>query len=278
MMNTKELRTIITNRLKTAGNAEAAAISAVLLMRGLNLTKTELIIGDYVPTNEQIKLLDEWVKRAEKDEPVQYIVGETEFMSLKFKVYKGVLIPRADTEILVSEVLERVKDKKSPVIWDLCCGSGCIGISLAYYKKDLSARLADISRTALNVSDDNINEYNLSDRVKTVCFDVLTDEMPCAADCVVSNPPYIAHDVIGGLDKNVRCFEPSLALDGGADGLDFYRKIAANAKIKDGGILAFEIGFDRKDEVEEILEQKRYQNIKTVNDIENRPRVVIGTR
>ena len=80
MMNTKELRTIITNRLKTAGNAEAAAISAVLLMRGLNLTKTELIIGDYVPTNEQIKLLDEWDKSAEKDEQVQYIVGETEFM------------------------------------------------------------------------------------------------------------------------------------------------------------------------------------------------------
>lgn len=277
-MKTKELRTIITNRLKTAGNADAAAISAVLLMHGLNLTKTELIIGDYVPTNEQIKQIDEWVKRAMADEPVQYIVGETEFMSLKFKVCKDVLIPRADTEILVSEVLERVEDKRSPVIWDLCSGSGCIGISLAYYKKDLSAWLADISRAALNVSEENINEYNLRDRVKTVCFDVMTDEMPCTADCVVSNPPYIAHDIIGVLDKNVRCFEPSLALDGGVDGLDFYRRIAANAKIKNGGILAFEIGFDQKDEVEEILEQKRYRNIKTVNDIENRPRVVIGTR
>lgn len=277
-MNVKDLRHIITNRLKPAEVADAAAISAVLIMRCFNLTKTQLIIGDYEPSENEMTLIEEWTRRAESGEPVQYIVGETEFMSLNFKVNSGVLIPRADTETLVSVALEKLKNLKSPQIWDLCCGSGCIGISLAHYKKDLSVTLADISNAALDVSRENIKVHNLTDRVKAVRFDVLKDEMPCAADCIVSNPPYIAHNVIDGLDKNVRCFEPKLALDGGVDGLDFYRKIAANAKLKSGGFLVFEIGFDQKYAVEEIMKQNNYHNISTINDIENRPRVVLGTR
>lgn len=277
-MDTKELRSVITNRLKTAEVADAAAISAVLLMKGFNLTKTQLVIGDYEPTEEELMLIQKWTRRAETGEPVQYIVGETEFMSLNFKVRSGVLIPRPDTEILVSAVLDRLKDVKSANVWDLCCGSGCIGLSLAYYKKDLTVTLADISSIALNVSEENIIRHNLVNRVKTLHFDVMCDVMPYEADCVVSNPPYIAHNDIDGLEKNVRLFEPHSALDGGNDGLDFYRKIAASVKIKKGGILAFEIGFGQKDSVEKILGHNGYSEVTTINDIENRPRVVIGLR
>lgn len=277
-MNTKELRKSIINRLRTAGIAEASAISAVLLMHGLKIDKTRLIIGEYVPSREQAELIERWVERAESGEPVQYIVGESEFMSLKFKIRDGVLIPRADTEILVSAVLGKVKDKKMYDVWDLCCGSGCIGISLAHYAENLTVTLADISDTALRVSAENIKAHNLESRTKVIRFDVLSDEMPYEADGIVSNPPYIARGTINSLDRGVRCFEPKIALDGGDDGLDFYRRIASFAKIKKGGFLAFEIGFDQKESVAGILKSENYRDIKTMNDIENRPRVVIGTK
>ncbi len=246
----------------------------LIIINELGLSKTQLILGDLDVNEEKIHKIMQKVSRLKDGEPVQYILGKAEFMSLEFEVNPSVLIPRADTELLVETVIERTPDNSE--IMDIGCGSGCIGISLAHYMNNVAVTLVDISKDALKTAKRNAEKNGVLSKVSFVKHDILKKMPDTLVDCVVSNPPYIRDEVIKTLDKKVRDFEPYTALSGGEDGLIFYRRIAQAAPLKSGGLLAFEIGFDQGDAVSLILEENGYKNIEILKDIEGRDRTVLG--
>ncbi|MCI8337270.1 MAG: peptide chain release factor N(5)-glutamine methyltransferase [Lachnospiraceae bacterium] len=204
--------------------------------------------------------------------PVQQITGEQEFMGLPFSVNENVLIPRQDTEILVETVLPMVEGKR---VLDLCTGTGCIAISLAVLGKPECCLGTDISREALQVAEHN--HRRLGGPVSFIESD-LFDRVGGIFDLIVSNPPYIPPAVISGLEEEVRVHEPRIALDGGEDGLDFYRRIVAEAGnfLRPGGILAFEIGHDQGREVERLMKEAGYASLRCKKDYAGHDRVVLG--
>lgn len=216
------------------------------------------------------------VKRLILGEPLQYITGIQEFMKLNFLVTKDVLIPRPDTEILVEEVIRKAENISNPVILDLCTGSGAIAVSLAKYIKNVHICAVDISSKALEIAKKNAElngvknniefiESNLFDKIKERKFDI-----------IVSNPPYIETETIKTLSKDVQS-EPKIALDGGKDGLDFYRKIADSGSkyLNRQGYICLEIGYNQKIAVRQILEnKKRYVNINCIKDLCGNDRVI----
>lgn len=214
-------------------------------------------------------------------EPVAYIIGEWEFYGLTLDICRDVLIPRSDTETLVERALEHLKDKTGPVrVLDLCAGSGCIGLAVAHHCPNASVVLADWSEDALRVCRQNIRRCGMSGQVSSARVNAL--EAPPALltefDLIVSNPPYIPTADLAGLDVSVRDYEPHMALDGGEDGLDFYRAIASKWKnaLNDGGTLIFEIGYDQAPQVEYILAANGYGEIQTFKDPGDHWRVVEG--
>lgn len=220
--------------------------------------------------------------RRKQGEPLQYITGKQEFMSINFLVGPGVLIPRPDTEILVEEVLKLIKDIPGPVIADAGCGSGAIGISLAYYNKSAFVYMLDIMDDPLNYTNINAEEAGVCDRINIQRSDMLKElyKLDIKLDVIVSNPPYIKETVIPELMKEVKDYEPYEALSGGMDGLCFYRSITEDAAelLKEGGILAFEIGYDQKEEVSDILKNNGFRDIKCIKDLAGLDRVVTGIR
>ena len=214
--------------------------------------------------------------------PLQYITNSQEFMGLDFYVQEGVLIPRPDTETLVELVINIAKEKynnQNIRILDLGTGSGAIGISLAYYLKNSLVTAIDISDIALETTNINIEKHNLSNIkvIKGNIFEeILSDEK---FNFVVSNPPYIEKDTIKNLQREVSYYEPKLALDGGNDGLDYYRRIAELFKgiHEKNGVLVVEIGNEQKKSVEEIFENiGLFKTIETHKDLSGNDRVVVG--
>ena len=252
-----------------------SADAGVIIMHVLGITKTQLIMGDMLVEKLAEDKIFSLAGRRCNGVPVQYLTGECEFMSLKFKVNKSVLIPRADTEILVEALIERFGNKKIRIA-DIGCGSGCIGISLLHYLNNATVAAVDISKGAIGTAKENALLNNVSERISFLECDIMQNIPDIVADCIVSNPPYIRSDVIPMLEKSVKEFEPYSALDGGIDGLDFYRRIAKYIKPVQNGILAFETGYDQGDAVAEILSQNSYTNIEIIKDIEGRQRVVLG--
>lgn len=250
----------------------------VLLQYVLKKPREYLIIYDRnevtpVQRENYIKV----IRRLLEGEPLQYIIGRQEFMKLNFLVNKDVLIPRQDTEILVEEVINIAEKIPNPVILDLCTGSGAIAVSLAKYIKNSKIYASDISKNALRVARENAKlngvlnniefiESNLFDKIKDLKFDI-----------IVSNPPYIRTDEIKTLNIDVRN-EPKLALDGGKDGLDFYKKITENAfqYLNRQGYLCFEIGYDQKIDVLNIIKkQGRYIETYSKKDLCQNDRVIV---
>ena len=221
------------------------------------------------------KILKDALDRRIKGEPCAYITGETEFMSLPFKVDKNVLIPRQDTENLVEFLISTAKGDES--ILDLCTGSGCIGISLRKYIKNSSVTMVDISDGAIEKAKENA-ELNKAE-VTIIKDDVLNPLHRYGQyDILVSNPPYIEKEVIKTLESQGKDVEPYLALEGGEDGLVFYRKIAKDFKkhIKKGGRCAFEIGFNQGEAVKKILDDNGFKNTEIIKDYNNNDRIVTG--
>lgn len=189
--------------------------------------------------------LTEAVERLKTREPLAYILGEWYFRNETYKVTPDVLIPRPETEHIVEKVVSLCP--RGGRILDLCTGSGCIAISSLCERKDITAAAVDISEKALAIAKENAVINGVSDRISFVQADVLHgDKIEGKYDVIVSNPPYIRSDVIPGLEPEVQC-EPKLALDGGEDGLDFYRAIEKYymANLNDGGYTVFEIGYDQ---------------------------------
>ncbi len=267
--------------LKEAEKQSAHLDASVLLCHALNVDKAYLIINSEKEVSEDIeKTYLGFIEKRKNDMPVSYITNQKEFMSLDFYVDKNVLIPRPDTEVLVEHIIDLGFEE--PKILDLCSGSGCIGISLAHYIKGAKVSMVDISDIALEISKKNAE--NILSSLENVQFykkDVLNDDFSSfqGFDILVSNPPYIDKKTMKTLEKNVFDFEPHLALDGGEDGLMFYRKISEIAPkiLKSGGILAFEIGDTQAKDVYNIMEENGFSNIKIIKDLAGKDRVLEGS-
>ena len=276
----KELRKKAIKKLADAENISPHADVDFVLVNMLGINKTDIIIGEREMTEEEQKKLENAVERICLGEPVQYVVGSCEFMSLKFEVNPSVLIPRADTETLVETVMDFCRETEKTKILEIGCGSGCVSVSLAYYLKEVKVFAIDISEKALETSVKNAAALGVADRIEFFRHDIMSGfpDIEGGVDVVVSNPPYIPQKDIDELEKKVKAYEPRTALDGGTDGLDFYRKIASCAKLNNGGMLAFEVGFDQAEAVKKILHECGYKNIKSVKDLSGIERVITGIK
>ena len=208
---------------------------------------------------------------------MQHITHQQEFMKLMFYVDENVLIPRPDTEILVEEVIKLAKSINAKKILDLCTGSGAIAVSLAKYIEGSQITATDISRKALSIAKLNATNNDVEDRITFVSSDLFQNISEEKYDIIVSNPPYIKRKVIKTLDEEVKR-EPIIALDGGNDGLDFYKKIIGNAYqyLKYKGYLCLEIGYDQKDEVIDLInKEEKYIDTYSKKDLFDNDRIVI---
>ncbi len=223
-------------------------------------------------SNLQYNQYMDLIKKRADNLPLQYIIGYQDFMGLKIKVNKDVLIPRLDTEVLVEEILKVSKGKD---VLDLCTGSGCIIISLMKYGSINSGIGADISKNALAIARENatINWLDVN-FVESDLFSNVEDKF----DIIVSNPPYIPKNDISGLSKEVRDHEPHLALDGKEDGLYYYRQIAKELKeyLRPKGFVFFEIGYNQAEALTKILEAKGIEEIEVLKDLAGLDRIIKG--
>lgn len=243
----------------------------LLLAYSMGISKDDLI--KYTEcSDKQYEAFFLNVRRRSAGEPFSYITGFKEFMKLNFKVNEFTLIPREDTEILVQEAINSGKTK----VLDMCTGSGCIAISLAKYIKNSSVDAVDISKGALEVAKENTN---LNGVLVNFIESNLFEKVDSKYELIVSNPPYIPTGEIGALQIEVKN-EPKLALDGGDDGLDFYKIISKEAvnHLEKDGILMFEIGYNQALAVSSVLEKDGYINIKVVKDLSGNDRVVVAER
>ena len=260
-------------KIDTNGNADRDWIMAEVL----NIPRSEVANLKFVWSNDFEKMLA-LAKERSTGKPLQQVFGYTDFYGMKINVNSDVLCPRPETEYLVEEVSRLIKQDNLQAVLDLCTGSGAIALVVKRDNPNVAVTASDISEKALMVAKQNAEQNNLQiDFVVSNLFDNINGEF----DLIVSNPPYIKTDVIGMLDPEVRFFEPNIALDGGKDGLDFYRKIVENAKnhLKIGGILAFEIGFDQKESVTEILTNCKtavFEDIRCLQDLEKNDRMIFA--
>ena len=261
--------------LKKQGIEDFKSDARFLMQYFLGCNSTEYILRQKAEVSESYF---ELVQKRLSGIPVQYITESAEFMSLEFYVNESVLIPRQDTEILVEKALEFLKDKKSPDIYDICTGSGCIAVSVSKMAK-VKVKAIDISEKALNVAKINA-EKNMAD-VTFVKDDILNTSINFSgADLILSNPPYIRTDEIEKLDITVKNAEPYIALDGGFDGLKFYRKISQIAfdSLNNGGAVIFEIGFDQGDDLKKILTATGFKDIEIIKDYSGNDRVAFAIK
>lgn len=251
----------------------------LLMQYVLEKPRQYLIIYDNEPlTRQQEDKFFDGISKLSKDIPIEHITHKKEFMKLDFFVDENVLIPRQDTETLVEEVIEIAKKINAKKILDLCTGSGAIAISLAKYLPNTQMTALDISSKALEVAKLNAKTNNVESQITFVESNLLENLPKEKYDIIVSNPPYIKQDIIKELDREVQK-EPHIALDGGKDGLDFYRKIIDSGYeyLKYGGYLCLEIGYDQKEEVMNLLDNNgQYINKICIKDLYDNDRVIIA--
>lgn len=258
-----------------------AQLDARLLLEhvcGTNIQTMLLDPGRIVPA-QTVASYRELLLRRSGREPLAYIVGSSDFMGLTFEVDHNVLIPEQDTENLIEEVMKETCDGDR--ILDLCTGSGCILLSLLNYSNGSTGVGTDLSREALAVAQRNADRLGLSERAVFRFGDLFEAvEENERFDLVVSNPPYIRSEVIKGLAPEVRDHEPGMALDGGADGLYFYRKIIPGAAkhLVTGGMLYLEIGYDQAEAVTALMNEAGYYEVRTIRDYGGNDRVVCGIK
>lgn len=295
----KELIKIGQTQLEEAGVADAAIDSKELYCFMMGYDKVSLMMHwqDVLQDNQCEAYFDLIQRRAERV-PLQHITEEQEFMGLSFKVNENVLIPRQDTETMVEDAIELVTKgtlrrneylqdkgmKAGAEILDLCCGSGAIGISLASNISKAKVTCSDISESALAVAKENASRNDCKIKfIQSSMFDSKAFEGTFGKkkyDLIISNPPYIESHEIDVLEPEVRDHEPRLALDGGEDGLDFYRMIAEDAweHLKKNGCIMLEIGYNQKDAVKEILRQtEKYDKIVGLTDLTGKDRIVVAS-
>lgn len=274
-MNYRKLYETGKDRLEKAGIQEAALDARLLLEEVCRTDRNTLLVhGDRAVTEEEETQFCIFIERRSTHEPLQQITGWQEFMGLRFSVTEDVLVPRQDTETLVEEVMRYLRDGME--ILDVCTGSGCILLSLLRYSNGCRGVGCDISEKALAVAGQNAKELGISAQfIQSDLFESIEGRF----EYIVSNPPYIRKDMIPTLMEEVRDHEPLIALDGGEDGLDFYRKITREATehLYSGGMLFFEIGYDQGEAVKLLMEEEGYEEVTVSQDLAGLDRVVYGT-
>lgn len=261
------------DRLRDAGIAEADLDAAYLLEYVLHIDRMAFLMDKEkeVSLEDASRYMEQIEVRA-KHIPLQHITGEQEFMGYSFLVNEHVLIPRQDTEVLVEQVAKLADGKR---VLDVCTGSGCIILSLDQLCNLTKAVGVDLSTEALKVA--RANGMRLDSSVEWIESDLFAN-VTGTFDIIVSNPPYIETKVIDGLMEEVRCHEPMMALDGGEDGLYFYRKIVEESPkyLTNNGYLCFEIGYNQGEEVKALMEHAGFQECQVIKDLAGLNRVVMG--
>lgn len=270
-------------RLRAAGVESAQLEAREIVCYAADKSREQFYRDSALYASAQVEnRVEELLNRRLAGEPVAYIIGEWEFYGLPLDISRDVLIPRMDTELLAERaiLLARAAGEGARVL-DLCAGSGCVGLAVAANVPACRAVLADVSEGAIQVCKRNVRRNDLNARVACVLADAL--QTPSSAlwdfDVIACNPPYIPTGDLEGLDLSVRDYEPRLALDGGPDGLDYYRAIASGWKsaLRLGGSLLFEVGIGQAPAVETILASNGYEDIQTYQDTAGIWRVVQGT-
>ncbi len=241
--------------------------------------QTLLLDGERAVTDNEAELYRRLLKRRCSREPLAYILGKWDFMGLEFGVSSDVLIPEQDTENLVEEVMREVCDGDR--ILDLCTGSGCILLSLLNYSNGSTGVGTDLSEGAIAVAKENALKLGLSERCDWKAGDLFEAVDPGEKfDIIVSNPPYIRSETIGELAPEVRIHEPRMALDGGDDGLYFYKRIILEAAdyLRTGGMLFLEIGYDQAEQVGALMKDAGYYEVRTIKDYGGNDRIVCGIK
>ena len=272
-MTLKELFQLCSNSLEFSDSPEFEA--TCIFEDLLSISKSKIFFDDIKVTDEQIKVVESIINRRKNGEPLQYILGKWDFYDMTFYVGKGALIPRPETETLVDFALEKIKDIENPVIYDLCAGSGCIGLTIANHRKDAKVFLLEKEEGALKYLKSNKEKYNLDNTflIHGDLFEIDFSNLP-NPDVILSNPPYIPASEIAGLQKEVH-FEPITALDGGIDGLDFYRCLAEKwaSKLRKNGYIALECGEEQSDDIINLFNGKYSEN-QVIYDFNNIDRIV----
>ena len=273
----------IRQQLRRAGIEEATLEARELVCFGTNKSREELARdGGLYASPELEHRVRDLVRRHLEGEPVAYLIGEWEFYGLPLDISRDVLIPRMDTELLAERGILKAREAgEGARVLDLCAGSGCVGLAVAANVPACRVVLGELSEGALRVCKQNVRRNSLNARVTCVSVNAL--EPPASAlwdfDIIACNPPYIPTGDIPGLDVSVRDYEPHMALDGGADGLDFYRAVTQKWKsaLRLGGTLIFEVGIGQAPSVEDILARNGFEGIQTTADTQGIWRVVEGT-
>lgn len=264
--------------LKNENIEEPKLKSRLLMQSTLNQTRQYVIVNDMeeLEKNKEEQYFSA-IKILKKGIPIEHITHQKEFMKLNFFVDKNVLIPRQDTEILVEEVIKIAQKTNAKKILDLCTGSGAIAVSLAKYLPQSEITAIDISNDALKIAKKNAVSNNVENQITFISSDMFTNLNEEKFDIIVSNPPYIKTNVIDNLDIQVKN-EPHIALDGGKDGLYFYKKIINESYqyLKYKGFLCLEIGFDQKIDVIEIIENtNNFDRTYSKKDLYDNDRIII---
>ncbi len=285
-MTWRELYFYGQKELKKIANISADSELLHIFWHCFKMEKSDIILNSSAPVlKEDVDKFLEILEKRKSGMPLQYSIGKWEFMNIELNVGEGVLIPREDTSVLVNALLENLAKKrpqaKSLKIIDLCSGSGCIALALEKnIKPPAEIYAAEISAKAFDYL--KMNHLKNSSKIKIINDDIFNcfyDFEDDTFDAVVSNPPYIRSSDIKNLQPEVRR-EPVLALDGGIDGMDFYRKICKYwiQKLRPGGILAFEVGFGQADDVKNIMQQSGLKTISILDDINSVPRAILAVK
>lgn len=267
--------------LVAEGIADAANDASLLLEYICGIRRMDLLLrpGEEVSIQKEQEFLS-CIEKRKAHIPLQHITGLQGFMGYEFIVSEDVLVPRQDTEILVEEAISKVRPNGR--VLDLCTGSGCILLSMAMKRRDITGVGSDLSSAALEIAKRNqekLSEEDASLRKRTDFFKSdLFERIEGTFDAILSNPPYISPEVIETLEPEVKDHDPRMALDGGKDGLEFYEKILVKAKeyLNPGGILLFEIGSDQGESVPALMEQAGFIEITVKKDYAGLDRVVMG--
>jgi len=269
------------DRLKNVQIDQPAIDARLLLEVAADVTRTDIITDPYrVLTEAQMATLDDFLNRRARREPVSHIIGRKGFWKILLQVNKHVLTPRPETEVIVDEVLKAFPEQMPFNMLDLGVGSGTILLAVLAERPAAKGLGIDVSEEALAVARENAANLDLAGRTALLRGDWTNGLGDDSFDLVVSNPPYIATEVIETLEPEVRDHEPRLALDGGPDGLDAYRFLAGEILrvLKPGAMFAVEIGYDQSQAVETLFRQAGAQNVRTVKDLSVNDRVVTGTK
>lgn len=279
LLNISEVLELAKTKLLEADKEEYLVDAEWILTDILEVNRTHLQLYPKVELSEaQYDKFMSFLERRLTGEPIQYILGNQSFYGYELFVDKRVLIPRFETEELVEIAVSLIKSTRMTKIMDLCSGSGCIGLATLMECSDTICTFVDLSSDALEVVDINRKKLGVAERSILVQGDLFENVADCDYDMILSNPPYIRKEIVGTLSEEVSGYEPIMALDGGDDGLDFYRRIANESQryLTDNGILMMEIGHDQMEDVLELMNLNGYVDVKGYKDLSGNDRIVVG--